>query len=594
MGITSALNTGLSGLSSSQSQIDVVGNNIANVNTVGFKSSRLDFKTQFLQNFSFGSAPSADLGGTNPIQVGLGTQAGAITRNFGDGSLQVTGVDTNLAIQGDGFFILKDVAGQVYTRDGSFQLNGLNQLVSSTGKLVQGYGVDSNFNVLTGSLGGLTIPINNLTVAQATQNAKLTGQFNAQGTVPTAVSHLTLGTATIPQPLFLTDGAGGVDPTNPPTGTTLLTDLTDSTGAAYFQLGDNLNLTGKIGTANGTSSGSGTVRTIATQTMPITATTTLADLQAFMTGGLGINTTAGINGALTAPGVTIPATGNTVALTLDGNSGAANDLILDANSLTINRAGTTLTPFNFNKTASADGESANTNMVIYDSLGTPVNVSVTAVMTSKSNSGTTWQVFATSPDGTATGANVQTAVGNGTLTFDTAGNLTSTTMPGLTIDRTNTGAQPTLSVTMDFTGTQALSAITTGGSILSETSQDGSKPGTLTGFAIQGDGMIKGSFSNGLSRTLGQIALATFRNNQGLIDKGNNVFTEGPNSGNAVITTPQHLSGGTISSGALELSNVDLSSQFVQLISASTGFSASSRIITTSNQMLQELLSASR
>src|SRR6476659_3063375 len=129
MGITSSLQTGLSGLSSSQQQIDVVGNNIANVNTIGFKSSRLDFKTQFLENFSFGTAPSADLGGTNPLQIGLGTQAGAVSRNFGDGSLQVTGVPTNLAMQGNGFFVLKDVSQQVYTRDGTFQLNGLNQLV---------------------------------------------------------------------------------------------------------------------------------------------------------------------------------------------------------------------------------------------------------------------------------------------------------------------------------------------------------------------------------------------------------------------------------------------------------------------------------
>src|SRR5712671_1954080 len=121
MGITSSMITGLSGLSTAQTQIGVIGNNIANVNTIGFKSSRLDFKTQFLENFSFGTAPSANLGGTNPLQIGLGTQAGAVSRNFGDGSLQVTGVDTNMAVQGSGFFVLKDGAQQVYTRDGSFQ-----------------------------------------------------------------------------------------------------------------------------------------------------------------------------------------------------------------------------------------------------------------------------------------------------------------------------------------------------------------------------------------------------------------------------------------------------------------------------------------
>jgi flagellar hook protein FlgE len=585
MGITSALNTGLSGLSSSQSQIDVVGNNIANVNTVGFKSSRLDFKTQFLQNFSFGTAPSDDLGGTNPLQIGLGTQAGAITRNFGSGSLQVTGVDTNLAIQGDGFFILKNGAQQVYTRDGSFQLNGLNQLVSGTGQLVQGYGIDQDFNIVTGTLGPLTIPLNALTVAQATENASIIGQFNSAGNAATQVTHATLGTSTTPQPFYLSDGAGGVDATNPPTGATVLTSITDATGTAYFQTGDIITLNAELGPVD-------TARSIAQQTLTVTSATTLADLQSFMTGSLGINTTAGANGSIAAaPGVTFPATTNTVLLTVDGNPGEQNDIVLDTNSLTIDRSGTILTPFSFDTPVHADGESVSTSFVAYDSLGTPIDVGVTAVLQSKSNSGTTWKIFANSPDGTATGANVQTAVGIGTLTFDNNGNLTSTSNPSLTIDRSNSGAQPTVNISLDFAGSQAFSGQE---SEMGQAKPDGSAPGTLINYSIGNDGIITGSFTNSLSRPLGQVALATFRNNQGLIDQGGNTFVEGPNSGNAVITTPKHGSAGSLTSGALELSNVDLSAQFVQLISASTGFSASSRIITTSNQMLQELLSASR
>jgi flagellar hook protein FlgE len=130
--------------------------------------------------------------------------------------------------------------------------------------------------------------------------------------------------------------------------------------------------------------------------------------------------------------------------------------------------------------------------------------------------------------------------------------------------------------------------------VLQESTNDGSQPGTLTTFSIGTNGIISGTFSNGQSRTLGQIALATFRNNEGLVDAGNNTYTEGPNSGNAIITTPQQLSAGSVVAGALELSNVDLSSEFVELISASTGFSASSRVITTSDQLLQELLQAGR
>jgi flagellar hook protein FlgE len=576
MGITSSLVTGLSGLSTAQSQIDVVGNNIANVNTVGFKSSRLDFKTQFLENFSYGSAPSGTLGGTNPLQIGLGTQAGAISRNFGDGSLQVTGVDTNLAVQGNGMFVLQEGSKQVYTRDGSFQLNGLNQLVSGTGQLVQGFGVDTSFNVVPGVLTSLTIPVGSLTVAQATQNANLTGNLDSAGVIPSTVADLTLN-----QPMYLSDGAGGVDALNPPTGATALTSVTDAGGAAMFQVGDVIKFSGMRGT-----------QAIKGQTLTVTATTTLSDLQDFMAGTLGIDTAAGANGSVaTAPGVSLGGAGNSVVLTIDGNPGTTNDLTLASNALNLTRGGSTLSPFTFTKNGAADGESIATTLQIYDSLGTPVNVNVVATLESKGATGSNWHFYATSPDSIATGANTQTVVGEGTLSYDTSGHLLNAVMPTITIDRVNSGALANLTVTLDFTHTTALSG---SNSQLASTFQDGSAPGTLTTFSIGNDGMILGSFSNGLSRKVGQVALATFRNDQGLIDQGSNTFTEGPNSGTAIISAPTQFSAGRIVAGSVELSNVDLSGEFVQLIAASTAFSASSKVITSSNQLLQELLSATR
>ena len=227
-GITSSLNTALSGLATSQQQIGVVGNNIANVNTVGFKASALDFKTQFLQNFSFGSAPSGNLGGTNPLQIGLGATSGAITKNFSDGSLQATGVNTNLAIQGNGFFVLRQGTQQVYTRDGSFQLNGLNQLVSGTGQLVQGYTVDSNFNIVPGALTSISIPVGQASVAQATTSVKIAGQLDANGNLPTKV-------ATLDTPVYL-HGAGNVS-TTPPAGSDLLINLASANNTLLFPAG---------------------------------------------------------------------------------------------------------------------------------------------------------------------------------------------------------------------------------------------------------------------------------------------------------------------------------------------------------------------
>jgi flagellar hook protein FlgE len=576
MGITSSLITGLSGLASNQSKLDVIGNNIANVNTVGFKSARMDFKTQFSQTFSYGSTPTGDLGGTNPLQVGMGVVQGAVSRNFNDGSREVTGVTSNLAIEGDGFFVLKDGPEQTYTRDGTFKLNSLNQLVNADGARVQGFGVDSSYSIVPGVLGDVTIPLGALTVAEATTSITMAGNLNTNGALPSQVADLSLD-----QPFYVTDGAGGVTGAAP-TATTLLADLTNASGQSYFQLGDTLTLTGDVG-----------ARSIAAKTLDVGAATTLADFMSFITGTLGINTSPGANGNVaTTPGTSLAAgPAGAAVLTIDGNIGANNDLTLIPGSLSITNSAGTSTPFTWTKNSSADGESIATSTIIYDSLGTPVKLTLTAALVSRDAAGATWRFFATSPDGTATDALTQTAVGTGTLSFDTAGRLLSSSSTSLTIDRTGTGANPNLTFNVDFSEISGLADTI---SNLGTTLVNGSAKGTLTEYSIDQSGFIKGTFSNGLTRTLGQVALATFRNNQGLVDKGNNTWQEGPNSGTAVISAPGQFTAGNIISGTLELSNVDLSSEFVQLISASTGFSASSRVITTSNQLLQELLAAAR
>ncbi|HUO10176.1 MAG TPA: flagellar hook-basal body complex protein [Phycisphaerae bacterium] len=589
-GITSSLNTALSGLSTSQEQIGVVGNNIANVNTVGFKASSLDFKTQFLQNFTFGSAPNGNLGGTNPLQIGLGATSGAITKNFADGSLEATGVDTNLAIQGNGFFILRQGTQQVYTRDGSFQLNGENQLVSGTGQLVQGYAVDSNYNIIPGTLTNLTIPVGAASVAQATTKVNISGQLDANGSLPTTPAQLSTT-------YYLTNGAGGTAAAGP-AGTDLLTNLTDSSGNLLYQNNDVIQLTATEGTAP-SNAASATTRTI-TESFTVTSTSTLSDLTSFLQGALGINTstTPAANGAIVpAPGVGLSTAGAVTTVNVVGNLGTGSDITLDQNSLIVKRAGNTINQTqNWTKTSNADGESVYTTTNVFDSLGNTLNLNVVASLVSKTSTGTTWQVYATSPDGTPTGASLNNVIGLGTLTFDGNGNLLSSSTPTVKIDRSNTGAIPNLQFAINFSGVQAqgpTNGVTQDNSALNATA-DGAIPGVLKTFSIGPDGMITGAFSNGLNRTVGQVALATFQNNEGLVDEGGNTYIAGPNSGNAIVTTPGSLSAGKITAGSLEGSNVDLSTEFVKLIAASTAFSASSRVITSSNQLLQDLLSAAR
>lgn len=569
MALTSTLFTGLSGLNVNQTRLNVVGNNIANINTVAFKSSRALFKPQFYVTESGGTPPSSDFGGTNPSQRGLGAVVASIEKNFQPGAIEPTGKPTDLAIDGSGFFVVNG-GEQRYTRDGSFSLNSSNQLVSSTGGFVQGYAADSDGNVAVGQLSNITIPLGTTTTASATENVTLEGNLNANGEVGTGASIL------LSQ--LITTAGGTV-----PTGATLLTDVRDTTtGATPFAVGNILNLSGDKGD-----------RSLGESELTIGAGTTLNDLQAFMSGGLGIDETVTVVGA-PPPGTTLETDAtdlNSARLVIAGNVGTENALSL-AGTAFLSSSGAAPLSFADGPNAAGflsnpTGESIHTSFVGYDSLGTPITVDVTAVLETKADTGNIWRFYVGSGDDT----DQSLVVGNGTLTFGTDGRLLATTGATVTIDRANTGAISPTTVKLDFS---TMTSLTSTKSELVMTGQDGSPLGTLQSFSIGADGTVTGAFSNGKTRSLAQLAVATFDNPNGLVDGGGNEFSEGPNSGVAVISTPLTLGGGAVRAGALELSNVDLSEEFINLIISSTGFSASSRVITTSDQLLTELLNSAR
>src|SRR3954467_2192666 len=180
MGLQSAMTTALTGLQAAETTIDVVGNNVANSNTVGFKESNVLFATQFLQTQSIGSSPSTSSGGTNPRQVGLGVKVSEIAPNFTQGTIQVSSNPLDLAIQGDGFFIVQGSGGgsqQYYTRNGQFKTNAKNELTSVNGDRVLGYGINDDFVVDTNKVVPLTIPLGGSAVAQETNNVNLVGNL---------------------------------------------------------------------------------------------------------------------------------------------------------------------------------------------------------------------------------------------------------------------------------------------------------------------------------------------------------------------------------------------------------------------------------
>jgi flagellar hook protein FlgE len=204
MGLTSALTTALTGLSAAETQIDVIGNNLANSQTTGFKESRPIFATQFLQTYSVGSAPTDDNGGTNPRQVGLGVKVAEITPDFSQGTVEISSSPSDMAIEGDGFFMVQGSEGErLYTRNGIFKLNAENELTTSAGQRLLGFGVDEFYTIQETQIQPLTIPLGAEAVAQATTRVTMEGTLTPTGDVADTaqvIETLTLGDASIPQP----------------------------------------------------------------------------------------------------------------------------------------------------------------------------------------------------------------------------------------------------------------------------------------------------------------------------------------------------------------------------------------------------------
>jgi flagellar hook protein FlgE len=240
--------------------------------------------------------------------------------------------------------------------------------------------------------------------------------------------------------------------------------------------------------------------------------------------------------------------------------------------------------------SAAVGDSYNTNVTLYDSLGTSHVLNVNFARTS-----TGWNYTATLPSTEITGGTgTSTTVASGALTFDTNGALTSTTPISLNISGLADGASP-LAINWSLTSASGTGLITqvSGASSTSSTTQDGYASGSLTSFSINSDGTIVGAFTNG-SKVLGQIALANFANMQGLTKQGDNNYAANISSGSAVIGSPGTSSLGTLTGSALELSNVDMSQEFSNLIIAERGFQANAKSVTTFDQIAQDTINLIR
>ncbi len=581
MASTSSLFIGLSGLNANSRSIDVIGNNIANVNTNGFKSGRLNFANSLSRTVSEGTSPSSVSGGSNPTQFGQGVTIAGTQRNMSEGAPTGTGDSRDLAIEGNGFFILESGEDQYYTRVGSFRTDRDDFLTSIDGNYVLGYPADENFQIQPGALERISIPVGSLTIAGATTSVNMAGNLTASGRVAPSGSSPPLDS---PRGAGFARGAGAPVPATAPNtleATSLLGEIEDplspGSGTPLFSAGQTIRVDG---VEKGT-------QILGASGFLVEAASTVQDFMDFLTDSFGLRTDIGANPDGGQPGVTLdPLTG---VIGITGNSGETNNITMTGEDIRVFNADGTLAsqPFLVNQTAEASGEAIKTAFTVYDSLGTPLRVDISMVLENKSNTGTTWRYYAESPDDTAGGP----SIGTGTVEFDNFGKIVGPESVAVVLDRDGTGAASPLTFDIQFNSDgDQITALTDSESSLVSTYQDGVPIGTLDSYAVGADGTITGTFSNGLIRTLGQLALASFTVPEGLVELEQNLYRPGPNSGPAIVTEPQQLGTGRVVSGALETSNVDLGQEFISLILASTGYSASARVIRTSDELIQQLL----
>ena len=537
-----SLLSGVSGLRNHQMRMDVIGNNIANINTIGFKGGRLNFSEALSQTIGLANATYL-----NPMQIGLGMKTAAIESLFSQGSLEQTGILTDLAIEGDGFFVLNAGEINVFTRAGQFFFDANGKLVNHRGLAVQGWMLtdqNKSLGLGTNNLSDISIDMNMVSEAQETKNIWLSGNLNAG--LKTTNEVWTLGSA-------LTVGGSNAD---------LTTEINSLDQIATSLVdGDTIEI-------SGTNPDGSTV----TATYTYTSGDTIQNLIDAINNAFSGVTATLENGKIVLTDTEAGESSTTIRLT----NGASNSGRIDL--------------ANFVNTVAGETGKAKTSVVVYDSLGVSHNLILEFTKTGNEHEWT-WVAKTTGDEKILAGS-------SGRATFNEAGMLTSFTFDNgdtqLKLDPKN-GAE-ILSIDLHTESGEGRMGLTQFDSLstISVKDQDGRAVGRLVSLTIDDKGVINGTFSNGENVSLAKIALAQVPNTGGLIHLGDGLFQASVASGPEQIKELDDKSITSIVSGALEMSNVDVSKEFTDMITTQRGFEASARVITTADQMLDELIRLKR
>ena len=577
-----SLFSGVSGLQSHQVAMDIVSNNIANVNTVGFKYSRANFSNLLAQTKAIATAPQGQLGGKNPVQVGLGASVASATTIFSQGSIQNSDKNTDMAIQGDGFFIISPDGGTTYkyTRDGDFKFDAKGNFVDNNGFIAQGWLRDPVTGKVdsTAPISNINIPPGLTTPAQPTQEIVLKANLNSGPNVESFSPAYTVddtGTTTDTNGTIVPSGDIGV--MFNPNGEAF--SLKDGQGVEISYQND-ANGNPQYITYQYKSDGTGDFKTMADLRNKIKQDA------AAVSGGVVVTVDEkgkfkvdNSNGATTlnikvkahedsANGIVDNTRFTTAMKTLEG-------------SLPAGEAGSVSYSQGFNAATHSS------SIDVFDSLGTKHTVRTYFRKTAANK----WDMTITVPDPGTISTSQPKNEQRGAIIFNSDGALTGYDPTNISFTAHN-GSAPNQTINLSYGTPNKYDGITSfdSKSATSGISQDGYTGGDLVGIRIDQSGTLIGSFSNGHSFGLAQVSMAKFTNDEGLATEGGNVFIQTANSGDPIIGTAATAGRGFIQASALEASNVDLSRALTQLIIIQRGFQANGKTITTSDQLLQTLI----
>ncbi|MHC4395231.1 MAG: flagellar hook protein FlgE [Planctomycetota bacterium] len=560
-----ALSAEVTKLQTHQNMLDVAGNNLANANTTAFKSSRITFAELLSETIKKASQPTATVSSTNPQRMGSGVAIVGIAPNMGQGNIVNTGNPLDLAIEGEGYFVLSDGEQEIYTRSGTFAVDANLSLVDpATGYIVQRIGsVGESDGFQTAGNSDVHVPYDVAMPAKATTEVTVSGNLSADATLSR------------PQTNKLTSNI--VYTTNngiTATGNTDIDDLDQFSGS--FVGTGTLSISGFNHDGTGLTVGS---------TLSVDADTDLDAAVSY------INTilSAAANQNADGSNETASLSNGRIVIT-DGSRGySKSDVEL---AYVPSGGGESLKmPVYFEISTIGGEEIKNINITVYDSQGSAHVLTGAFVRTDTAD---TWDMIMTSITGDVSCIDMDDRRIEG-IKFDAGGgsysglNTTTESSEFVVTFGHDPSSPQTIAVLMGTVGEFDGLTQFAGNSTAVAREQDGYEAGRLSSVSVNNEGIVIGAFSNGIKKNIAALQVALFQNTAGLESVGNGYCIPSANSGMAVATQALTDGAGSIHGGALEKSNADVANEFVTMIQAQNGFQANAQTITVANDILREL-----